>query len=320
MPVATAWRLNMFPTPRTTVIAADKLLVVKAAVHIGISGWRYAPWRGVFYPKGLVQRRELEFAARRFDTIEINGSFYSLQDARSWQAWHDATPKRFLFAVKCPRFISHIKRLREIEAPLANFFASGVLLLGTKLGPLLWQFPPNMKFDEPLWQDFFALLPRSQRAAARLAQQHDARVAGAAVPKRIRTAPVKYAIEVRNESFCCEAFIELLRQHHAALVVADSAGHYPHLEDVTTDFMYLRLHGAEELYASGYDDKALRAWARRIRAWSAGGEPRDAKRISHHAAKKRARSVYCYFDNDAKVHAPFDAERLRLLLDRGQAR
>jgi len=291
-----------------------------AAVHIGISGWRYAPWRGVFYPRGLVQRRQLEFAARRFDTIEINGSFYSLQDARSWQAWHDATPSAFQFAVKCPRFISHIKRLREVEIPLANFFASGVLLLGKKLGPLLWQFSPNMKFDAPLWQDFLGLLPRTHRTAARLAQRHDRHVSSAAVPKRMPAAPLKYAIEVRNESFCCEAFVELLRRNGTALVVADSAGHYPHVEDVTADFMYLRLHGAEELYASGYDDKTLRAWSRRIRAWSAGGEPRDAKRISQPAVKKRARSVYCYFDNDAKVHAPFDAERLRVLLEREQAR
>jgi len=293
---------------------------MSAAVYIGISGWRYAPWRGVFYPKGLAQRRELEFAARRFDTIEINGSFYSLQDARSWQAWHDAAPADFLFAVKCPRFISHIKRLRDVEAPLANFFASGVLLLADKLGPLLWQFPPNMKFDEPLWRDFFALLPRSHRAAAQLAKRHDTRVHSAALPKRIHAAGVKYVIEVRNDSFCCDAFVELLRRNDAALVVADTAGHYPYLEDVTADFMYLRLHGAEELYASGYDDRALRAWSRRIRAWSAGTEPRGAKRISHRAVKRLTRPVFCYFDNDAKVHAPFDAARLRLLLDRANAR
>jgi uncharacterized protein YecE (DUF72 family) len=293
---------------------------MSAAVHIGISGWRYAPWRGVFYPKGLVQRRELEFAARRFDTIEINGSFYSLQDARSWEAWREATPKDFVFAVKCPRFISHLKRLREIEIPLANFFASGVLLLGNKLGPLLWQFPPNMKFDERLWQDFFAVLPRSRHAAAKLAKRHDRHVGDGAVPKRIDPAPLKFAIEVRHESFCCDAFIDLLRRNDAALVVADTAGHYPYFEDITADFMYLRLHGAEELYASGYDDKALRAWSRRIRAWSAGAEPRDAKRVAQKSAKRLPRPVYCYFDNDAKVHAPFDAERLRLLLDRANAR
>jgi len=184
----------------------------------------------------------------------------------------------------------------------------------------LWQFPPNMKFDEPLWRDFFALLPRSHRAAAQLAKRHDTRVHSAALPKRIHAAGVKYAIEVRNDSFCCDAFVELLRRNDAALVVADTAGHYPYLEDVTADFMYLRLHGAEELYASGYDDRALRAWSRRIRAWSAGTEPRGAKRISHRAVKRLTRPVFCYFDNDAKVHAPFDAARLRLLLDRANAR
>ena len=270
----------------------------------------------MFYPEGLAQRRELEFASRRFNSIEINGSFYSLQDATSWQRWHDETPNDFVFAVKCPRFISHIKRLRDIEAPLANFFASGVLLLRRKLGPLLWQFPPNMAFDAPRWEAFFRRLPKTTNAAARLALRHDHRVAEPALPDRLPRFPLRHAMEIRHASFRCAEFIALLRKYGIALVVADTAGKFPYLEDVSADFLYLRLHGAEVLYASGYDDASLRRWARRIAVWSAGGEPRDAQRASMQRAGRSARSVYCYFDNDAKVRAPFDAQRLHTLVER----
>jgi uncharacterized protein YecE (DUF72 family) len=289
---------------------------VSIQIRIGISGWRYAGWRGVFYPQDLAQRRELEFASRHFNSIEINGSFYSLQDAASWQKWHNETPRDFLFAVKCPRFISHIKRLRDIEAPLANFFASGVLLLRRKLGPLLWQFPPNMVFDAQRWEAFFRLLPKTMAAAARQAAQHDQRIDQAALPETIPRRPLLHAMEIRHESFRCEEFIALLRKYGIALVVADTAGKFPYLEDVTADFVYLRLHGAEVLYASGYDDNSLKRWAKRIALWSAGAEPRDAQRASSSKPEKAPRSVYCYFDNDAKVRAPFDAQRLSTFIER----
>ena len=262
--------------------------------RIGISGWLYARWRGVFYPNDLPQRRELEYASRTFDSIEINGSFYSLQRAESWQRWHDQVPDGFVFAVKCPRFISHIKRLRDIEAPLANFFASGVLLLGPKLGPLLWQFPPNLAFDAATWRAFLRQLPKTMAQAAKLAQRHDHRIAGVALPPRIGRQRLRYAVEVRHDSFRDNEFLELLRKHDVALVVADTAGKHPAFDDITADFIYVRLHGGEVLYTSGYSDPSLRAWKRRIEGWSQG-----------------RRDVYVYFDNDAKVHAPFDAQRLR---------
>src|SRR5215831_4723292 len=223
-------------------------------IRIGISGWRYAPWRGVFYPKRLAQRRELEFASRHFDSIEINGSFYSLQMPESWQRWHDETPADFVFAVKCPRYITHIRRLRDIEAPLANFFASGVLLLGPKLGPLLWQFPANLRFDATRWRRFLRLLPKTLAAAARCAQRHDARIRRPAFPEKPLRRRLCHAVEIRNETFCDDAFVALLRRHGVALVVADTAGKWPLVEDVTARFMYVRLHGAEELYTSGYDN------------------------------------------------------------------
>jgi uncharacterized protein YecE (DUF72 family) len=279
-------------------------------IRIGISGWRYEPWRGVFYPKGLAQRRELEYASRMLPTIEINGSFYSLQRPESYAEWHAATPDDFVFSIKGPRYITHLLRLKNVETPLANFFASGVFELGAKLGPLLWQFPPSFPFNEERLDAFFSMLPRDTASALELARRHDARMEGRSSLHIDANRPLRHAIEIRHESFRDEAFVRLLRRHSIALVVADTAGKWPLIEDVTADFMYLRLHGDEELYASGYSDEALERWAQRIRSWSAGRQPRDARRISREPPMRRPRDVYCYFDNDVKVHAPFDAAQL----------
>lgn len=279
-------------------------------VHIGISGWRYPPWRGVFYPDKLTQKRELEFASRALPTIEINGSFYALQRPESYAAWYAATPPGFIFSVKGNRYVTHIRRLREIEAPLARVFASGVLNLGEKLGPFLWQFPPSFKYDADRVEHFFTLLPHDIEAALRLMKSGGEPYA-AAVFKSENNRRLRHAMEIRHDSFIDASFIKLLRKYRVALVVADTAGKWPYLEDVTTDFMYLRLHGEEELYASGYTEAALDRWAARIRAWSEGRQPRDAKCVTETPpAKKTSRDVYCYFDNDIKVRAPFDARRL----------
>lgn len=284
----------------------------RAPVRIGISGWRYARWRGTFYPRELVQRDELAYASRCFDSIEINGSFYSLQRPESYARWYEAAPRGFVFAVKCPRFITHIRRLREIEAPLANFFASGVLTLGAKLGPLLWQCPPSLRYDAERWENFLAQLPHNTLTAAHVARRDRDDRLGDRVDWRIdRNRRLRHAVEVRHESFRNAEFVAQLRRHRVALVIADAARRWPYFEDVTADFVYLRLHGAEELYASGYDAAALRGWERRIREWNGGGEPCDAKRHAPPAAKRTSRAVYCYFDNDAKVRAPFDAAALR---------
>jgi uncharacterized protein YecE (DUF72 family) len=278
---------------------------------IGISGWRYEPWREVFYPADLAQHRELAFASRAFPSIEINGSFYSLQSPASWQAWYAATPPGFVFSVKGPRYVTHILRLRNVLRPLANFFASGIFNLREKLGPLLWQFPPTLRYDERLFSEFFSLLPHDTRDALSLARRRDPRMHGRSSLRIDANRPLRHAVEVRHESFAAPEFIALLRRHGVALVVADTAGKWPYLEDVTADFMYLRLHGDKELYASGYTDAALDRWAGRIRAWSRGGEPRDARRASDRPPRKRrSRDVFCYFDNDIKVRAPFDADRL----------
>ena len=282
-------------------------------IRIGISGWRYEPWRKVFYPDGLAQHRELHYASRQLPTIEINGTFYSLQRPEFFQDWHDQTPEGFVFAIKGSRYISHMRRLVDIEKPLANFFASGVLNLGEKIGPFLWQFPPNFSFRPERLEAFFEMLPRDLEAALALARRRDSRVKGRSCLRfDCANLKLRHAIEIRHQSFIDPAFVKLLRKHKVALVVADTAGKWPYLEDVTADFMYLRLHGDEELYASGYSDEALERWAARIKAWSEGGEPADARKACPALAPpaRRSRDVYCYFDNDMKVHAPFDARKL----------
>ena len=284
-------------------------------VRIGISGWRYEPWRGIFYPKELAQRRELEFAARAFNSIELNGSFYSLQHPRSYAAWYNETPDDFIFSVKGPRYITHILKLSQVEIPLANFFASGVFNLKEKLGPLLWQFPPLLRYDEERFDRFFRLLPRDTSAALSLARRRDSRMNGRARLAIDCNRPLRHAIEIRHNSFACESFIALLRRHGIALVVADTAGKFPYLEDVTAEFMYLRLHGDKKIYASGYTDAALDRWRQRIEQWTNGGEPPDATLASSlKSPPHESRDVYAYFDNDVKVRAPFDADRLRQML------
>lgn len=288
-------------------------------VRIGVSGWHYPSWRGVFYPEDLAQRRELEFASRRLRTVEINGSFYSLQRPSSYEAWYAAAPDDFVFAVKGGRFITHNKRLRDCAGPLANFFASGVLALDDKLGPVLWQLPPNLAFDAERVEAFVASLPRTTEAAAALARRHDARLGHGAWCEVRACRPIRHAIEVRHESFDDPAFVRILRSANVALCVADAAGAWPSLEDVTADFVYVRLHGATRLYASGYSSRGLDRWAERVAAWSRGAQPSDASLAAPDAPpSRRGRDVYVYFDNDAEARAPFDAMNLAARLGQGE--
>ena len=283
-------------------------MAASGTIRIGISGWTYAPWRGRFYPKGLPHKQELAYAAGHFPAIEVNGTFYGLQRPESFAAWREAAPAGFVFAVKGSRYITHMLRLKDAEAALANFLASGVLRLGPMLGPILWQFPARMRFDAARFDTFLGLLPRDTEAALALARRHDARVDGRAWLEMDRKRLLRHAIEVRHESFRDPAFIRLLRRHHAALVCADAVD-WPCLMDVTADFVYCRLHGSEELYASGYDAAALDRWAARIRSWADGGHPEDAALIARPPARRK-RDVFVFFDNDAKVRAPVDAKAL----------
>ncbi|WP_426515355.1 DUF72 domain-containing protein [Diaminobutyricibacter sp. McL0618] len=274
-----------------------------ARARVGISGWTYAPWRSAFYPKGLAHKNELRYASERLDSIELNGSFYALQRPSSYRRWAEETPDDFVFSIKGGRYVTHIRRLQNPNEALNSFFASGLLTLGDKLGPLLWQLPPNLQFDSDRVDAFFAALPRTTMDAAALGRTStldESRTWTAVTVDR----PLRHAIEVRHPSFVDDAFIGLARTHGVAIVVADTAGRWPLLREVTADFMYLRLHGDEELYASGYTPQALDAWARDIAGWVDGASCPDGV----------GRDVYVYFDNDMKVRAPYDAMALRARL------
>jgi uncharacterized protein YecE (DUF72 family) len=264
---------------------------------VGISGYDYKPWRGRFYPDELPARRWLEYASRRFNSIELNGTFYSLKSPAVFQRWLEEVPEReFVFAIKGGRFITHNLKLRRSETALGNFFASGVLALGTRTGPFLWQLPATYSFDAERMDKFMRLLPRDAREGEAVARQHDHRLRRGALIDAAANVPYRHAFEVRHPSYFHEEFYSILREHQIGFVIADSAGKFPMADEVTADFVYVRLHGSQELYVSGYTDAELDEWAARIRRWrsSRGG----------------GRDVYVYFDNDAKVHAPFDAQRL----------
>ena len=258
-------------------------------IRIGTSGWVYPPWRGVFYPKGVAQKRELGYLAERLNSVEINGTFYGRQRPASFVSWAGQTPEDFVFAAKAPRFITHMKRLRDAETPVANFFASGVLRLQGKLGPILWQLPATLQFDADVLAEFLALLPQSTAAAAKLGARHDDRIEDDEGLRIDEDRPLRHALEPRHVSFQDEKCLRLLREHNVAMVVADTAKKWPYFEELTADFAYARLHGDIELYASGYTDEALDRWAAKVRKWHRRGD------------------VHVYFDNDAKVRAPVDA-------------
>jgi uncharacterized protein YecE (DUF72 family) len=279
-------------------------------IRIGISGWRYEPWRGEFYPPKLPQRQELEYASSKLTSIEINGTFYSMQKPTSFQSWYSSTPADFVFSVKGPRYITHIQRLREVETPLANFLASGVLTLREKLGPFLWQFPPSFKFEPEKMETFLKLLPHNAGSAKYLASNHDKWMSKRAAFEDVDDGyKLRHSIEIRNKSFAIPEFLELLRKYDVAIVCADTI-EWPKITDVTSDFIYCRLHGSEELYASGYDEKSLDQWAEWVQAWARGNEPDTEKILEKKAPKTKTRDVFVYFDNDTKVRAPFDAQSL----------
>ncbi|MGN8050850.1 DUF72 domain-containing protein [Curtobacterium sp. 22159] len=282
-----------------------------AALRIGLSGWQYDAWRGDFYPERLAKRRWLEYVAGRFPTVELNGSFYSLQRPERYRAWREASGGgSFRFAVKGGRYITHMLRLRNVETALANFFASGPLELGETLGPVLWQLPERQLPTPEVLDAFLTLLPRSHGAAAELAAHHDDKVpspaadgrpdpGGAQHPPTDGATPLVHAIELRAPGLGTE-HLDVLRRHRVALVDSH-AGDFPRLrEDTGAAIAYLRLHGAPRTYHDGYSAQALGRWASTV--------------VGHLEA---GRDTYVYFDNDAERHAPWDALALdRIVADR----
>jgi len=256
-------------------------------IYSGIGGWTFAPWRGVFYPEGLPHAQELRYAAQHLTSIEVNGTFYRTQSAASYRKWAAEVPDGFVFSLKGPRFAVNRRVLAESGDSIKRFLHSGILELGDRLGPLLWQFAPTKKYDEADFGKFLELLPAS----------FDGR-------------PLRHVVEVRHDSFCTPAFIKLARQFRIPIVFAEHAT-YPAIADITGDFVYARLQKGEEKLKAGYAPKALDEWAQRAKSWAAGGAPADLKQmIPDPKAKKQPRDVFIYFIHEAKVRAPAAAMAL----------
>lgn len=285
-------------------------------IRVGLSGWNYDAWRGDFYPADLPKTRHLAYAADRMGSIEVNGTFYGLVSAKTFRSWRDTVPRGMPLAIKGSRFITHNKKLRDVDSALANFFAQGVLELDDRLGPLLWQLSPNLHQDLSRLEAFLDLLPHDTDAAAALARRHDDRITEPAFGPGT-THRLRHVLEVRHESWLTEDLVRLVRDHGVALAFSHAAT-FPYVEEVTAGFVYVRLHGPEEVYGSAYGEARLRRWADRIRRWHAGEEPDDARRITDRVPPRRKeRDVYVYFDNDMGGHAPREAVALQEILAEG---
>lgn len=273
----------------------------RGIVRTGTAGWVFAPWRGAFYPAGLPQKQELAYASAQLGAIEINATFRALQKPQSFRNWAGQTPEGFVFSIKGPQLVTHIKRLRDVETPLANFFASGPLALGSRLGPFVWQLPPNLAYDPDRIEAFLALLPKTPAEAGALAGRHEPWMQEAATGTD-GIAAIRHAIEVRHQSFATPDFVARLRRHNVALVAADTA-EWPTL-DVTADFVYCRLQGAPG--RDGYEPDDLARWATRLAAWAEGRPPGDGSFIADQP-EARPRDVFAFFVSTDKLHAPANA-------------
>ena len=269
-------------------MANAKRAVSNAAgqIFIGVGGWTFPPWRSIFYPDKLPQRRELEYAASKLTSIEINGTYYGSQKPETWRKWAREVPDGFVFSVKGSRFTTNRRVLAEAGDSLKRFYDQGLLELGDRLGPVLWQFAPTKKFDEADFGKFLELLPRKLDGRA-----------------------LRHVVEVRHDSFCVPAFITLLRQFETPVVFAEH-GSYPAISDVTGDFVYARLQKGNDDIKTCYPPKQLDAWAKRLQSWAEGGAPDDLPRVDPTEAKKTPRDVFAYVIHEGKVRAPAGAMEL----------
>jgi len=264
------------------------------AIRTGIGGWTYAPWRGVFYPAGLAHKRELEYASRQLGAIEVNGTYYGAQKPATYARWHAETPAGFVFSIKAPRYCTEARRLADTGRTIDAFVSGGLAELGDRLGPILWQFRPQRRFDPDDFSAFLDLLPRT-----------------------LDGVPLRHVLEVRHPSFQCDRYLALARAHRLPTVFTDSPD-YPSFADLTGDFVYARLMRSREAVTTGYPAAELDAWATRARAWAAGTAPADLPYVQAVQAATPAsrRDVFVYFISAAKVRNPAAARALRECLDR----
>ena len=254
--------------------------------YVGIGGWTYEPWRDNFYPKGLAQARELEFASRAVTAIEINGTYYGSQKPETFAKWAEAVPDGFVFSVKASRFATNRKKLGDGAESIAKFLNQGITRLGDRLGPILWQFMATKQFDPEDFESFLKLLPPD-----------------------LDGLKLRHALEVRHESFVCPEFVDLARRYGAAIVFADHAK-YPMIADLTSDFAYARLQDAAADIPTGYDSAALDRWAGVVKAWKTGEDPADLPHAGAKPSEKRDRDVFLFMINGAKERAPAAAKAL----------
>lgn len=257
-----------------------------ATIRVGVGGWTFPPWRGPFYPQGVAQKDELAFASRQLDTIEINGTYYGSQKPESFAKWRDETPDGFVFSVKAPRFATNRRVLAEAGASVERFFASGVMELRDRLGPVNWQFLPNKAFDPADFAAFLKLLPTSVEGRA-----------------------IRHVVEVRHATFRNAEFVALLRSHDVAVAIAGDAAH-PQIPDRTASFVYARIMGTTEAEPLGYGPEALGVWAERARAWAAGRSPADLPLVGSPTPDGPARDVFIYVISGFKPANPTAAKAL----------
>ncbi|MGA0602738.1 DUF72 domain-containing protein [Caulobacter sp. KR2-114] len=256
-------------------------------IRIGIGGWTFEPWRGVFYPPTLKQKDELNYASRQLTAIEINGTYYSSFKPDSWKKWRDETPDGFVFTIKGSRFTTNRRELAGAGESLEKFFGQGIEHLGDRLGPIFWQFANSKKFDPADFEGFLKLLPRS-----------------------LGGRPLRHAVEVRHDSFCTPAFPALLREHGVAVVYAKH-NTYPEIADLTADFAYARLQTGSDACETAYEPPALDAWAKVLKTWAAGGAPADLPVVDPaHKPAETPRDVFAFIIHEGKVRAPAGAMAL----------
>lgn len=272
--------------PKPAAKAAKPAPAGAGTIRIGVGGWTFAPWRGVFYPDKLAQAKELNYASRQLTSIEINGTYYGSQKPESFRKWASEVPENFVFSVKGPRFATNRRVLGEAGDSIKHFYNSGVLELGPHLGPVLWQFAPTKKFDEADFGKFLELLPQEMDGLR-----------------------LRHVVEVRHDSFCTPAFIALLRQFAVPVVYADHHS-YPRIADITGDFIYARLQTGRDDISTCYPPAALDAWAGRLETWASGKAPDDLPYVSDTPAKVTPRDVFAYVIHEGKVRAPAGAMEL----------